>query len=235
MLILSLDSTARTAAVALSDDYNLLAVTTLNVGNKHSTTLLPAVKFVLEQAGRRVTDVELFAITAGPGSYTGVRIGAGTVKGLALGRLVPCIGVSSLEVLAASFTLADGIVCPLINARNDRYFTALFSAENGAVSRLSADDVLEGAEIERLLSENGRTVYLAGDGAEAYLTKHTSENTVLAAETMRYPNAYYAGVAAKRIYDAASDTERADFTADALRPIYLRRPQAERELLKIKE
>ncbi len=230
MLILSLDSTAETASAALSDDGRFLAGVTLNVGNKHSTTLLPAAKFVLESAGYVVSDVELFALTAGPGSFTGVRIGAGTVKGLSLGRNVPCIGVSSLETMAEGFAFADGIVCPMINARRDRCFTAFFSAEQGNIKRLTEDDTLEGGEIEEFLTSCGRKVYLTGDGVPFYLKSHSAGDSVFIPEMLKYPNAYYAGAVAKRIYDSADDSVRQSFTAEMLRPIYLRQPQAEREL-----
>ncbi len=230
MLILSLDSTANTASVALAQDERFLAGVTLNVGNKHSTTLLPAVKFVLEQAGKTVSDVELFALAAGPGSFTGVRIGAGTVKGLAFGRNVPCIGISSLDMMAEAFAFADGIVCPMINARRDRYFTAFFDAGQGKVTRLTDDDTVEGAAVEEYLSKKDRQVYLTGDGVENYLKAHTVPNPVYVPEMLMHPNAYYAGLVAKRIYDSANSTGREAFTAEDLRPIYLRQPQAEREL-----
>ena len=230
MLILSLDSTAQTASAALSENGRFLAGTLLNIGNKHSTTLLPAVEFLLEQAGKTVRDVELFALAAGPGSFTGVRIGAGTVKGLALGRNVPCIGVSSLEMMAESLSFVDGIVCPMINARRDRYFTAYFSAEKGRIVRLSEDDTIDGEDIEKYLAEQNRPVYLTGDGVELFLGSHEKVGHEAVAEMLKYPFAYYAGVIAERIYEDSSEAEKANFTADALRPVYLRQPQAEREL-----
>ena len=99
MKILALDSTAQTATVALTEDEKLLAEYTLNNGNTHSETLLPMVESMLTQLGMEVDDVELFALSCGPGSFTGVRIGAATVKGLAFGMHKPCIGVSTLEAL----------------------------------------------------------------------------------------------------------------------------------------
>ncbi|MBP3379182.1 MAG: tRNA (adenosine(37)-N6)-threonylcarbamoyltransferase complex dimerization subunit type 1 TsaB [Clostridia bacterium] len=230
MLILSVDSTAQTASVSLSDDNRFLAGTTLNIGNKHSTTLLPAIKFILEQTGKSVSDVELFAATAGPGSYTGVRIGVATVKGLALGRNVPCIGVSSLETMAQGMTACDGIVCAMINARRDRFFTACFSVEKGKIARLTDDDTLEGSVIEEYLNKQTKSVYLVGDGAEVFLGTHQVTYASYVPEMQIYPNAYYAGVIAKRIYDDAEEVAREMFSADSLRPIYLRQPQAEREL-----
>ncbi len=230
MLVLSLDSTSLTASVALSDDSKFLAGATLNIGNKHSSTLLPAVSFIMDQAGKKISDVELFAVTVGPGSFTGVRIGTAAVKGLALGRSVPCIGVSSLETLAEGISCADGIVCAMINARRDRYFAAYFSAERGSITRLTDDDTLEGTAIEEYLAAQDRTVYLVGDGVEIYLASHPATKNVTVSEMLKYPNAYYAGIIANEIFDSADETERAGFTADVLRPEYLRPPQAEREL-----
>jgi tRNA threonylcarbamoyl adenosine modification protein YeaZ len=100
MLILALDSTAQVGSVALSQDETLIAEYTINTGNTHSETLLPMVESVLKIAGYTVDDVELFVCTAGPGSFTGVRIGASTIKGMAFGKGKPCVGVSTLEALA---------------------------------------------------------------------------------------------------------------------------------------
>ena len=230
MLILSVDSTAQSASVSLSEDSKFLAGTTLNIGNKHSTTLLPAVKFVLDIAGKSVSDIELFALVAGPGSFTGVRIGAAAVKGLCLGRDIPCIGVSSLETMAMGFASANGVVCPMINARRDRYFTAYFRWENGVFERLTEDDTLSGDEIEEYLTSLDCPVYLCGDGAELFLRSHHVPGARPMTEMQKYPCAYYAGVIAREIYEGSDDTARTGFTAEALRPIYLRQPQAEREL-----
>lgn len=230
MLILSLDSTSQTASVALSDNDKFLAGTLLNIGNKHSTTLLPAVSFVLEQAGRSISDVGLIAVIAGPGSFTGVRIGAAAAKGLALGRDIPCVGVSSLEAMAEGFSFADGIVCPMINARRDRYFTAYFFAEKGCITRLCEDDTVPGDEIEKYLAEQNRTVYLTGDGTDVFLGLHGGVTPTAVPEMLKYPFAYYGGVLARRIYEESDEAARAGFTAEALRPVYLRQPQAEREL-----
>lgn len=230
MLILSLDSAAQTASASLSEDECLLASVMLNIGNKHSTTLLPAASFLLSQAGRSMSDVKLIAATAGPGSFTGVRIGAAAVKGLAFGRDVPCIGVSSLETMARGLTLADGIVCPMINARRDRYFAAFFRAKQGRVTRLTDDDTLSGEEIENYLADTGMPVYLIGDGAEVYLRSHSAALRISIPEPLKYPSAYFAGLIAREMYEKADAAERRNFTADALRPIYLRQPQAEREL-----
>ena len=114
MKVLALDSTALVASVALCEDGKLLGELTLNNGNTHSQTLLPMVEFLLKQFDMTPGDVDLFAATVGPGSFTGVRIGAATLKGLAFGTNKPCAAVSTLEALAYNLKDFDGLICPVI-------------------------------------------------------------------------------------------------------------------------
>ena len=164
MKIMSLDSTAQTATVALTEDEKLLAEYTLNNGNTHSETLLPMVESMLTQLGMEVGDVELFALSCGPGSFTGVRIGAATVKGLAFGMHKPCIGVSTLEALAWNLVACPGLICPVMNARRSQVYTALFRSEGGTLTRLLPDDALSLAELEKILAGYNEPVRLCGDG-----------------------------------------------------------------------
>lgn len=228
MLILAIDSTATTASVALVKDSRVLGEVELDLGNKHSTTVLPCVEFLLREAGLRVEDVELFALTAGPGSFTGVRIGAATVKGLAFSTNAPVVGVSSLEVMARALSFVKGTVCPMINARHDRYFAAFFSSDGETVKRLTPDDVLTGDEISAFLAEK-EAAYITGDGRELFLKCHDIHTEALP-RCLVYPRASVAAELALQIYNSADVEERETFTAAALRPIYLRQPQAEREL-----
>ena len=114
MKLLALDSSATVATVALCEDDRLLAEYTLNNGNTHSETLLPMVESVLRSYGITVRDVDLFAASNGPGSFTGVRIGAATLKGLAFGAGKPCLGVSTLEAIAENLSVRAGLICPVI-------------------------------------------------------------------------------------------------------------------------
>ena len=139
MKILALDSTAQTATVALTEDEKLLAEYTLNNGNTHSETLLPMVESMLTQLGIEVGDVELFALSCGPGSFTGVRIGAATVKGLAFGMHKPCVGVSTLEAMAWHGVSAGGYICPVLDARRSQVYNAIFKIEGGRPVRMTAD------------------------------------------------------------------------------------------------
>ena len=153
MLILALDSTAQVGSVALCEDEKLIAEYTLNTGHTHSETLLPMVESVLKISGYTVDDVDLFVCTAGPGSFTGVRIGAATVKGIAFGKDKPCIGVSTLEALALNGVALDGILCPCMNARRQQVYNALFDCDGSSLSRICEDRALAIAELGEELIE----------------------------------------------------------------------------------
>ena len=167
MYILSLDSTAIAATVALCDDEKLLSLTTVENGNTHSQTLLPMVEQTLARFELRPTDVEMYACSAGPGSFTGVRIGVSTIKGLGFGRNIPCIGVSTLEALAYNLIGMDGLICPVMNARRNQVYNALFDCRDGVLTRRCDDRAIALTELDDELSAMGaRPVYLVGDGYE---------------------------------------------------------------------
>ena len=112
MLILAIDSTATVASVALLRDGKVLSEYTVNAGNTHSVTILPMIEHMLTVTQTKLSDIELFAASVGPGSFTGVRIGCATIKGLAHGKDIPCVGVSTLEALAHNLRGCGGIICP---------------------------------------------------------------------------------------------------------------------------
>ena len=117
MKILALDSTAHTSSVAILDDERLVALYTVNTDNTHSETLLPMIKSALLASDISIDEIDAFAASNGPGSFTGVRIGAATLKGLAFARDVKCVEVSTIEALSRNLDGVDGIVCPIMNAR----------------------------------------------------------------------------------------------------------------------
>ena len=226
MIILALDSTAVSGSVAICRDEELLCEFTLNIGNTHSETLLPMVESALRACGMTVSDVDIFACDEGPGSFTGVRIGVATVKGLAFNSGKPCIGVSTLEALAQNLAGFEGIACPVMNARRGQVYNALFLAENGKLTRLTEDRALSITELEEELKGSNKPIYLSGDGYKVttegfseLVCKHTPE-------PLRYQSGYSVAYCALNKY-------RGGFTADdsALTATYLRLPQAERERL----
>ena len=140
MLIFALDSTTAVATVAICQDETPLSLYTRQNGNTHSQTLLPMAQSLLDGLSLHADDIDLFACTTGPGSFTGVRIGAATVKGLAFNRGKPCVGVSSLESLAYNLIGFDAIVCSVLHARQFVY-CALFRSHNGELTRLCEDSI----------------------------------------------------------------------------------------------
>ena len=151
MKILALDSTAVAASVALCEDGELLGEYTVRNGNTHSQTLLPMVESLLSFFEMSADDIDLFAASSGPGSFTGVRIGAATVKGLAFGTQKPCLGVSTLEALAYNLIGQNGLICPVMNARRKQVYTALFRCQSGQLERLLPDSALAITELDELL------------------------------------------------------------------------------------
>ena len=232
MKILALDSTSKTATAALTEDEKLIGLTVLDTGNTHSVTLLPTVNGLLENSGTDISEIDLFVCSAGPGSFTGVRIGAATVKGLAFWENKPCVGVSALEALAMNVNAESGIICPVMDARRGQLYNALFSAEpNGVIKRLTEDRIITKDELREELYGRGMRIYLTGDGykiAKAALSETDCPETP---ELQRYHNAYNVALLGYRTYTSASEEQRAAFTPSALSPVYLRASQAERERL----
>lgn len=234
MLILALDSTAQVGSVALCEgDGHLLAECTLNTGNTHSETLLPTVEFLLKSCGVTVDDIDLFACTAGPGSFTGVRIGAATVKGLAFGKGKPCVGVSTLEALATNAQAFEGIICPCMNARRQQVYNALFESKDGKLTRLCEDRALAIEDLLKEVSEYApeKRIYLVGDGAELVMDFDEFGEQfpvldgcmILLGERLRNQSGYSVALVALEAYrngNVCTDAE--------LAPVYLRPSQAER-------
>lgn len=227
MKILALDSTAIVSTVAITDNEKLLAEFTINNGNTHSETLLPMIEASLKVLKLTVDDIDLFACSAGPGSFTGVRIGAATIKGLAFDKSKPCAPVSSLDALAHNLPYADGIVCPVMNARRNQLYNAIFLCENGKLTRLCDDRLISVFDLEEELAQyNGKKIYLCGDGydiAKNAFTRVIAEDTPL---LHQYQSAYSVALCALEAASAELLT-----TDIELSPVYLRASQAERERL----
>ena len=226
MKILALDSSAVVASVALCDGETLLAEYTLNNGNTHSETLLPMIETMLSHFGITADDIELFAASSGPGSFTGVRIGAATLKGLAFAKNTPCVGVSTLEALAENAVSLTGLICPVMNARRSQVYTALFRSDGQTLTRLMPDSALAIAELDTLLAEYGESVVFVGDGAR--ITRDALKQTEARPipDRLRHQSAYSVAQVARRAY------ERGEAVTDAsLSVTYLRPSQAERERL----
>lgn len=223
MKILAMESSALTASVAVCEDEQLLAEYTVNNGNTHSENLLPMAESILSFLGLTVSDIDLFSVAAGPGSFTGVRIGVSTVKGLAFGTEKPCLGVSTLEALAYNMQSANGLVCPVMNARRKQVYTALFRVENGALTRLMDDSAISVEKLGEKLKEYSEPIYLVGDGFDL-VTDLLDLPFAFTQDRLKYQSAYAVASAALNAYRSGVRT-----THRELAPTYLRPCQAERE------
>lgn len=224
MLILGIDSTALTASAAVADvqDGEVKTYGLFTVKNKltHSETLLPMAEQALRIYGAKPEDLELLAVNAGPGSFTGVRIGVATVKGLAFARDIPCAAVSTLEALAEPFSHGENVVCAAMDARRGQFYCALFAHGE----RLTPDACLSAEEIRELLTEQGKPVSVCGDGANL-LAETLNDPAVRAVHpVVRDQNALATAICGERLFRAGKAV-----SGKELRPVYLRVPQAERE------
>ena len=224
MKILSIDSSALVASVALCEDDSVLAEYTINNGNTHSETLLPMVESVLGFFSLKATDIDLFAVSAGPGSFTGVRIGAATLKGLAFGSDKPCVEVSTLEAIAYNLRTHKGLVCPVMNARRSQVYTALFRSDGERLERLMPDMAIAIDELDLILANYGEDVRLCGDGYDVALEGFANTKPLYVEPRFRLQSAVSVAAVALENY------KRGDFVSDSdLRVTYLRQSQAERE------
>ena len=222
MLILAFESSAKAASVALCRDGHLISQYSQCSGLTHSRTLLPMAEDMLKNAELSIADVDLFAVAHGPGSFTGIRIGVSTVKGLAWASDKPCVGVSTLEAMAWHGVAAGGLVCPVMDARRSQVYNALFEIRDGGPERLCDDRAIALGELASELKGYDREVWLVGDGARLSLEYLTAEgiNCRIAPQNLLYQSAWGVGMEAMRTQVG---------TADDLLPVYLRLSQAERE------
>jgi len=226
MKILAVDSSAGPASCAVLENGRVLASSFANTGLTHSQTLVPMVNDMLKNAGIGIDEIDLFAVSAGPGSFTGVRIGGAAVKGVAFASEKPCVGVSTLAAMARAVQglPLDGIICAAMDARCGQVYTALFEIENGKIRRLMDDTALSIEELKNHVELCKKNIILIGDGAElCYNAFGASVKACPAPANLRYQNAVGVAMEAESMLDKS-------VSADQLMPVYLRLPQAEREL-----
>ena len=226
MKILAVESSAVAASAALVEDGKLLGEFFLNVGLTHSCTLMPMIDSLLRFADVSVQDVDLFAVTNGPGSFTGVRIGVSTVKGLAQPLEKPCVGLSTLWAMAHNVRGTDALICCAMDARCRQVYTALFEERDGRIVRLTADDAVSLDDLSARLAAYDREIVLVGDGAKLCYDafKDTLPRLRLAPQAVRFQRASSAALAAWENRDDLQTVSAAELSVSYLRP-----SQAERE------
>ena len=228
MIILAFDGTAKCASCAILRDDICLGEYNVDNGLTQSELLLPMAESLMKSLRLNFSDVELYATSVGPGSFTGVRIGAALVKGLAFGKNVPCAEVSTLEALAENARGLCGIIVPAMDARRGQVYTAFFRCDGENLTRLTEDMAISITELGERLREFDEPIYLTGDGYGVAKKGLTAEGLQIKNTPVALRNQSAASVARVALRQfkegkTVSDTE--------LSPTYLRLPQAERERL----
>ncbi|MCR5467487.1 MAG: tRNA (adenosine(37)-N6)-threonylcarbamoyltransferase complex dimerization subunit type 1 TsaB [Lachnospiraceae bacterium] len=230
MKILALDSSSLVASVALLEDDKLVGEFTVNYKKTHSQTLLPMLDELAKMVELDMSTIDAVAITSGPGSFTGLRIGSATAKGLALALEKPVIPVKTVDALAYNMWGVDTLVCPLMDARRNQTYTGVYEFKDGEMITLKEQCAVDVTKIIDFINEKGRPVTFLGDGIGVF------KETI--AENIKVPYCFApahksAGSAAAVATLAKILYDKGVFeTAAEHKPDYLRLSQAERERLK---
>ncbi len=226
MLLLAFETTAKACSVALHDGQKLLAESYQNTGLTHSQTLMVMAEDLLTVCGRTASDVTHLAVAAGPGSFTGVRIGVAAAKGFAWGAELPVCGVSTLESMARSLGAWEGHVCACMDARRNQVYNAIFLAQQGELTRLTEDRAISLSELQAELEHIDGPIFLVGDGAALAKRTLNLPELILVPEHRQHQRAGGVALAALEAMKRGEPCGGA-----ALQPNYLRLSQAERERL----
>lgn len=226
MKILSFETSAKAASVCLTEDGRLLAESYQNTAMTHSETLLVMAQEILQRCQVEPEQVDAVAVAAGPGSFTGVRIGVAAAKGFAWGREIPCVGVSTLEAMARGLGLDSGLVCPVMDARRSQVYNALFRMDCGNCTRIREDRAISLADLGADLQNFPEPIFLVGDGSVlCYNTLLKSVPTLVLPPEHRLHQRSIGVALAAQVQLASGG----DFDGAKLVPNYLRLSQAERE------
>lgn len=225
MTILALETSSQAASCAIWREDLLVGESYVNAGLTHSQTIMPMVEDLLKSTRTDLSQMDVFAVSTGPGSFTGLRIGLSAVKGMAMAAKKPCAAVSTLHGLAMNAVNVPGILIPVLDARCQQVYTAAFESDGSRLTRMWEDDALSIEALgDKLAAIPGRKL-LVGDGAVLCKTALPDVTELyVASPQLRYQRA--SAVAA--IAAAMPQTELQ--SAAELAPAYLRLPQAEREL-----
>lgn len=230
MRVLALDSSATSASVALVNDNFVLGEFYINTKIKHSQTLMMMVESLLKNTKTDIKGVDAFAVSVGPGSFTGIRIGVSAVKGMAYALNKPCIPVSTLHAIAFNLVgLGQSLVCAVMDARCEQVYNAIFEIEDDRVMRVVEDRAIgiEGLKNEIISKYDNKIINLVGDGANLCYNDLNKDikNLKLLPEHLLYQHAVGVSKAGIYLYNKGII-----LSALELNPVYLRMPQAQREL-----
>ncbi|MEG0570275.1 MAG: tRNA (adenosine(37)-N6)-threonylcarbamoyltransferase complex dimerization subunit type 1 TsaB [Oscillospiraceae bacterium] len=226
MKILAIDTSAKVASVSIVSQDEVIAEFNINCKLTHSQTLMPMCEQILSQTNLKIEDLDAFAVSVGPGSYTGLRIGISAVKGLALATNKPCIAVSTLHALALNVSLFDGVICAVMDARCNQVYCALFNSNANELQRITNDEAIPIDELEVKLKTFQKNIILVGDGALLCYNSLSDKisNLSLSPKSQMLQKASSVGLLGVSAYNNGQT-----LTCDELMPLYLRLPQAQRE------
>ena len=224
MLILAFESSAKAASAALMRDGRLIGEYFLNTAQTHSRTLTVLAQTMLETCELTVSDVDAVAVAAGPGSFTGVRIGVAAAKGFAWGRELPLYGVSTLEAMVRGTAMGDGFYCACMDARRQQVYNALFSVRGGEVKRLCDDRAIGLDALGEELKTVEAPIFVVGDGAELCYNTLAGEISTLRLLPEQHRQQRASGVALAAFERLGRGEEGSGLE---LKPNYIRASQAE--------
>ncbi len=223
MLTLAIDTSTQSGSVALLNSDSVLGECLINVGINHSETLLPAIERILSVAGTEIAEVDLFALTVGPGSFTGLRVGASTVKGLALAANKPVVGVSSIDALALNVANSTITICPMLDARKKEVYTALYRPDRRGMPEKIVEEVV--VDPETFLKGIDEEVIFLGNGARNYrglIKEILPDRSYFALSHLQYIKASAVGLLGMNKFIGGDILDIMTFT-----PQYLRLSEAE--------
>ncbi len=227
MRILGIESASLVASTAVWEDDQILFEGMLNHKKTHSQTLLPMLQELLQLADVELSSIDAIAISKGPGSFTGLRIGAATAKGLALALHIPLVEVSTLEATAYQFFETTALISPIMDARRQQVYCALYAMDGAALNTLEGDQALGIHEWMEKVNSYGNKVIFLGDGVPPYKAVIEKEATVpvcfAPGHMSRQRGSAVAALGAKYF------AEGRGMQGEDFQPTYLRKPQAERE------
>ncbi len=225
MIILSIDSSSKVATAALLEDGNLLGEITLNNKKEHSTILMTLLENLLENCNLDIDSIDGFVVSKGPGSFTGLRIGMATIKGLSFGGNKPYVSISSLDALAYSIAPFNGIICPVMDALRNNVYTALYKSCNGNLEQIMDYSALDINELVDMLNEKGENVMFIGDGLN-----NTKEYILENCNNCFFPPNHLNLVRASSLGELGLlKLKNGEYDDSNSAPFYLKKPQAERE------
>ncbi|KNF09622.1 tRNA threonylcarbamoyladenosine biosynthesis protein TsaB [Gottschalkia purinilytica] len=228
MKVLAIDTSSTVATVAIMDDEKLIGEYTINDKMTHSQKLMPIIRDIMKASDLNIDEIDVFGVSKGPGSFTGLRIGIATIKSLAHSVEKDVVGISTLDALAFNIPFSNGIIVPIMDARRERVFTGIYKWESGGLHIIRENMVIEVDELMKILKERPENIIFNGDGTLVYKDKIIKELGDKSIFAPKHANMARASSIAELTMAQAKEGKTESYLT--LVPNYLRESQAQREL-----